>query len=234
MKIPAPAGINQLLAKFPSASLKRVKGHLKSIDLAVGTILYEARSRIEYAYFPTAGTLSAVVVMPDGDIIEVATVGNEGAVGFPMLSSVATSANRVFCQVPGSVERIETALLAEEMLTSEPLKLLSEKYHAAFLFQVSQSAACNGLHAVQQRCARWLLMTHDRIQGDEIALTHELLAVMLGVRRASVTEVLAILEEQTLIATSRGRITVVDREGLEACSCECYQAVRDEYQRLLP
>jgi CRP-like cAMP-binding protein len=211
---------------------QRLKEHLKHVDLDVGQVLYDARSAIEYAYFPTAGTLSAVVVMPDGDMIEVATIGNEGGVGLPTSASGTSSPNKVFVQVPGAGVRIEAAALEKES-RQEPLRQLLADYHTAFLYQVSQSVACNGLHPVLQRCCRWLLMTHDRVSGNEIQLTHEFLATMLGVRRASVSDTLQALHNQGLIENGRGVISVVNRKGMEDASCVCYQLVRDEYARLL-
>jgi len=233
MKIkPAHSG-NQLLAHLPKAAHERLQNHFQPVTLEAGKVLYEARAAIEYAYFPNHGTLSAVVVMVNGDMIEVATIGNEGAVGLPTFTSGVTSPNRVFVQVAGDGVRIESAVLEKEARQDAPLKRLFEAYHTAFQFQVSQSVACNGLHNLQQRCCRWLLMTHDRVDGDDIGLTHEFLSVMLGVRRASVTEVLQALHDQGLVSNGRGKITVVDRSGMEKSSCECYQVVRDEYDRLL-
>jgi CRP-like cAMP-binding protein len=229
---PIKAG-NALLAKVPEPIMQRLRDHFQAVDFPRGKVLYEARSPIEYSYFPNSGTLSAVAVMRDGSMIEVATIGNEGGVGLPILSQVGDSPNRVFAQVPGEGVRIKADFLSREVQKAAPLKELIEAYQKAFLFQVSQSVACNGLHQVPQRCCRWLLATHDRVEGDEINLTHEILAIMLGVRRATVTEVLQAMEGQGLVGTSRGKITVLKRAALEAASCECYRDVRDEYQRLL-
>jgi CRP-like cAMP-binding protein len=213
--------------------MERLKDDFQAVDLPPGKILYEARSPIEYSYFPNRGTLSAVAVMRDGGMIEVATIGKEGGVGLPILSQSGDSPNRVFVQVPGDGVRIRTRTLVKEVQKTEAVREVFEAYQKAFLFQVSQSVACNGLHQVLQRCCRWLLMTHDRIEGDEIGLTQELLAIMLGVRRSSVNEVITALQDQGLVATGRGKIIVTKRKELEAAACECYKDVRDEYKRLL-
>ena len=188
---------------------------------------------MHYAYFPIHAVTSSLTVMSDGDAIEVATVGNEGVVGASAFFGGETSSNRVIVQVAGDGLRVETEVLRREAGDDGPLRLLLVRYHAAFQAQVSQSVACNGLHTVQQRCCRWLLMTRDRVGSDDIQLTHEYLAMMLGVRRPSVTDVLRPLQEQGLIRNSRGKITLLDRKGVEAVCCECYRTVRDEYERLL-
>jgi CRP-like cAMP-binding protein len=224
---------NQLLASLPRPQYADLLRRLKRVDLKSGQVLYEARSKIEYSYFPTSGTLSAVVVLSSGKIIEVATIGREGATGFPTFVKAQTSPNRVFCQVPGAALRIELSYLQKASLQDGPLREMLFRYQAAFMFQVSQSVACNGTHDLEQRCCRWLLMTHDRVDGDELSLTHEFLAAMLGVRRSSVTETLQALKRKGLIDYSRGTISVLDREGMEEGSCECYRNVRDEYDRLL-
>ncbi|WP_425617206.1 Crp/Fnr family transcriptional regulator [Anatilimnocola sp. NA78] len=224
---------NQILARLPKVELDRLRPYLTSIKFDSGLVLYEAHAPYEYSYFPNRGTLSAVVVMLDGSMIEVATIGSEGMVGLPNLSNAGSSPNRVFVQVPGEGWRIDTKVLLREAQPGSVLQDLMMRYHAAFLFQISQSVACNGLHPLLERCCRWLLMTHDRAEGDEFQLTHEFLAAMLGVRRSSVTETLQIMQEKGLISGARGKITIVDRKGLEAGSCECYRAVTDEYAKLL-
>ena len=229
---PVPS-VNALLGKVPAAIMERLKVHLQPVNLPRGKVLYEARSPIDYSYFSNSGSLSAVAVMRDGRMIEVATIGNEGGTGLPVLSQTGDSPNRVFAQIPGEGVRIRADILTKEVQKSPALKELFEAYHKAFMFQASQSVACNGLHQVQQRCCRWLLMTHDRIQGDEINLTHEILSIMLGVRRATVTDVIGDLEEQGVVGTGRGKVIILKRSALEAAACECYRDVRDEYKRLL-
>jgi CRP-like cAMP-binding protein len=224
---------NKLLGKLPERDNQLLSPGLEEIKLNFGDVLYEVNAPIDHTYFVTQGTLSAVVVMEDGKMIEVATIGNEGAVGLPGASEVNLSANRVFAQIPGKALRIETAALREVVAESPTLAKLIGRYHAAFLYQASRSVACNGLHTVQQRCARWLLMTHDRVMTDEFMLTHEILAVMLGVRRATVTDVLQPLQQQGIVGGGRGKITIVNRARLEKISCECYRAVTAEYEKLL-
>jgi CRP-like cAMP-binding protein len=225
--------VNQLLARIPWSEYPDIANRFTDVSLEPGKVLYEARAPLDYAYFPTSGSLSSVVVMADGDMIEVATVGKEGAVGLPVVAPGGSSPNRVIVQVSGEGKRIEAALLAKAIHRDGVLRNLVLRYHEAFTFQVSQSVACNGLHALSERCCRWLLMTHDRIGGDEIQLTHEFMSVMLGVRRPSVSETLQGLKDRGLITYTRGKITVLDRQGLEEGSCECYRAVRDEHERLL-
>lgn len=225
--------VNQILSRLPKSELDGLRPYLQSVKFEQGQVLYEARTMIEHSYFPNTGTLSAVVVMRDGLMIEVATVGKEGMVGTPNFNLPPYSPNRLFVQVPGDGWRIETRVLEREAHHSALLRRLLVLYHMAFLFQGSQSVACNGLHPLRARCCRWLLMTHDRAEGDEFQLTHEFLSTMLGVRRSSVTEALQSLQEKGLITGTRGRIHIVDRARLEADSCECYHAVRDEYARLL-
>jgi len=224
---------NQLLARLPPSVYGDLLSRLKKVELGAGHVVYEANSKIEYTYFPTSGTLSAVVVLTEGKMIEVATIGREGAAGVPTFIEGQTSPNRVFCQVPGQALRIELEQLRKVSLQDGTLRNLLFSYQAAFVFQISQSVACNGTHVLEERCCRWLLMTHDRVDGDEIELTHEFLAAMLGVRRSSVSETLQALKQKGLIDYGRGKIIVLDRQGMEEASCECYQTVRNEYDRLL-
>ena len=233
MKTDPAIGGNQILARLPKTQYAGLFSQFKPVEFAVGQVLYEARATIDFAYFPTSGSLSAVVMMGDGSMIEVASIGNEGAVGLASTTSGSISANRVFCQIAGDGLRIGAAALEKEVRQGGPLKRFLTAYHSAFLFQVSQSVACNGLHPVHQRCCRWLLLTHDRVAGDEFKLTHEFLAAMIGVRRPSVTEALQALQDDGLIRYQRGNISIVDRAGLEKVACECYQVVKDEFNRLL-
>jgi CRP-like cAMP-binding protein len=230
-KPPAPHG-NRLLARLPPDDYKRLLSRLQAVPLEFKQILYEARSPFEYAYFPNRGVVSSLAVMEDGKAIEVATVGNEGMVGLPLLVGAKTAANRVMVQVPGEALRMEEAVLREEASRDSAMRRLLILYHSAFLVQVSQAVACNGLHSIHQRCCRWLLMTQDRAQSDVFPMTHELLAELLGVRRSSVSEVLELIQEEKLIRYSRGKFTVLNRERLKTGSCECYRRVNEEFQRL--
>ena len=170
--------------------------------------------------------------MPDGNAIEVATIGNEGMVGHYGLNG-KTSPHRMIVQIEDGGLRIPARALQKEGAKEGPLKELLAAYNIAFMMQVSQSVACNGLHPLVQRCCRWLLMSRDRVGSDDLRLTHEYLAIMLGARRASVTDALRPLKEAGLVRSHRGRLTILDGAGLEARSCECYFVVRDEFDRLL-
>jgi CRP-like cAMP-binding protein len=224
---------NQLLARLPKDEFERLARKVQAVSFPFKQILYEAHQPIEYAYFPVRGVLSAVTVMEDGSAIEVATIGNEGMTGLLALFGDGTSPNEVMVQVEGDGLRLDVELLRLVAGREGPLRRVLRRYETAFHAQVSQGLACNGLHPVQQRCCRWLLMTQDRVDAESLPLTHEFLAVMLGVRRASVTEVLGPLQDQGLIENHRGVITIVDRNGLEAACCECYRKILEEFHRAL-
>jgi CRP-like cAMP-binding protein len=231
---PLSARGNQLLDRLPKAEYQRLLPLLKPVKLALEQVLYEVRGSIEYAYFPIRAVTSALTVMQDGTGIEVATIGNEGLVGHTAaFGSGRTSPNKLIVQIGDGGLRIEARALRTEAARGGPFLDLLDAYHSAFMAQVSQSVACNGLHRLEQRCCRWLLMTRDRVGSDDMRLTHEFLSIMLGARRASVTEVLRPLQEAGLVQSRRGRISILDGAGLEEQACECYQVVKDEYDRLL-
>jgi CRP-like cAMP-binding protein len=217
---------------LPPEEYQRLLPCLQLVPLEFKNVLYEARSPIDYAYFPNRGVISALTVMEDGRAIEVVTIGDEGMVGLPLLVGAKTTANRMIVQVSGEALRLSAEALKEEASRDGPLRRLLVLYHTAFLAQVSQAVACNGLHSVYQRCCRWLLMTQDRARSDVFPMTHEFMAEMLGVRRSTVSEVLEPFKKKGLIRYSRGKITVVDREGLKAGSCECYRRINEEFKRL--
>jgi CRP-like cAMP-binding protein len=218
---------------LPEESFRRIQPLLRQVSLKSSEVLYESRAIVEQVYFPIDCVTSDVMVMQSGAMIEVATVGNEGALGMPALARTTISPHRVFIQIAGNALRADAEAFNARARADEVIWDMLSRYHHAFLFQISQSVACNGLHVVKPRCCRWLLMTHDRVAGDEVALTHEFLSFMLGVRRASVTVVLNELQEEGLIHSERGKIRIIDRAGLEQASCECYRAVANEHQRLL-
>ena len=180
-----------------------------------------------------SGAVSALTIMEDGSAIEVATIGNEGMVGLSVLFSDKIATNEVIVQIAGEALRMDADVLEQEAGKDGPLRRLLLRYNMAHLTQISQSVACNGLHPIQQRCCRWLLVTLDRMESNVVPLTHEFFGIMLGVRRASVSEVLRPLHQQGLVNNSRGAITVLDRNGLEQLSCECYRRVKDEFDRVL-
>jgi CRP-like cAMP-binding protein len=230
---PPPAQpANRLLALLPQAEYQRLTPHLQTVTLPLKQVLYKARSPIDYVYFPTRGIVSAMTIMEDGAAIEVATIGNEGMSGLSAFIGGETSPNEVMVQVPGEGIRMSADVLKEEAKREGSLRRLLILYNTAFSTQVSYSVACNGLHKIEKRCCRWLLMCQDRVGSDVLPLTHEFLAIMLGVQRSSVTEVLHPLQEKGLIRNGRGKISVVDRLGLEATSCECYRTVKEEFARL--
>jgi CRP-like cAMP-binding protein len=228
-----PLSGNRLFARLPPEEYQRLRPLLRLVPLKFKQVLNELGSPVDYLYFPVRGVVSAVTLMADGTVIEVATVGNEGMVGLTAFFGDEESPNRQVVQVPGESLRMSAADFRAETTWGSPLHKLLVRYNTAFFKQISQAVACNGLHNVQQRCCRWVLMTHDRAQADEFLLTHEFLSHMLGVRRMSITDVLKPLQDAGLIRNQRGHITVLDRPGLEATVCECYRSVQDTFDRLL-
>jgi CRP-like cAMP-binding protein len=228
----APLGTNSLLARLPARSAARLERHFDKVSLELKEVLYEAGRAIRYVYFPLSGVISLIVPMQDGNAVEVGTVGNEGMAGTPLFLGADRSPTRVLCQIPGDALRMRGSFFVRELQQNRPLARTVGRYTQALLNVISQSAACNHLHSVEQRMARWLLMTHDRVDSDEFYLTQEFLAQMLGVRRASVTVVAGLLQRAGLIAYQRGHIRILDRRQLELASCECYAVVKREMERL--
>jgi CRP-like cAMP-binding protein len=224
---------NRLLSRLSSKDYERLLSKLHYVEFKSGDVVYEARSAIEFAYFPINAVMSELSILPDGDAIEVATIGNEGGVGLAAYHGTPIATNKIISQIPGRTLRLEIRWLQQALDHSPELRNVLFRYQQAFLAQMSQSVACNGLHKIEQRCCRWLLLTHDRVGSGEFPLTHEFLAFMLGVRRAGVTEVLQSLKNQGLINYTRGSITVLDRPGLERACCVCYRMGEEQYDRLL-
>ena len=223
---------NRLLARLPPRDLQRLVPHLRPVPLDFKTVLYEAQEPIDYVYFPYSGVLSALTIMSNGSAIEVASIGYEGMVGMMALIGADTSPNEMIVQVPGEGLRMSVDAFRAEANREGSFRETLFLYHSAFQTQISYGTACNGLHVVQQRCCRWVLLTQDRVDSDTVPLTHEFLAIMLGVRRSTVTEVLLPLQKKGLIRSGRGHITILDRKGLERLACECYEAVNVEFDRL--
>jgi CRP-like cAMP-binding protein len=224
---------NRLLELIGINDIERLRPHLEHVGFEYKQTLYESNIPIEWVYFPVEGVASLVNTMRNGSEVEVGTIGNEGMVGLPVvLGDLITSAN-AYVQVPGSGLRMRSSILRDAMRDSVSIRTVMLRYAHAFLSQVTQIAACAHLHPVDQRCCRWLLMTHDRVQTDHFLLTQEFLAMMLGVRRSSVTTVANRLKRKKLIDYKRGHVTVVDRAGLEHCACECYATMKAEFDRLL-
>jgi CRP-like cAMP-binding protein len=227
---------NRLLAMLPNDERERLSSQLELVSLELKQPLYEENKPIEYVFFPVSGVLSLVSRMEDGRGIELATIGKEGMVGLPVfLQASLTSAHRAFSQIPG--ESLRIAATAFNEFTASPenggLHLALSRYTQALMSMIARAVACNALHTVQQRACRWLLTTQDRVDQDEFILTQEFLSQMLGVTRASVNEVARQLQDTGIVDYTRGRITIIDRPGLEARSCECYRVIHDEYDRLL-
>lgn len=226
-------GENRLLAALPRNEYKRLLPHLDKVSLPLKDILYEANGPIPHVFFPLHGVVSLVIMVEGGVSLEVGTIGNEGMVGTPVFLGSERSPTRAISQVPGEALRMETLVFQEEMRRAGALYGLVQRYTQAMINQISQSTVCNHRHSVQKRMCRWLLMSHDRVGTNEFPLTHEFLAQMLGVCRPTVSAVAAILQKAELITYHRGRITILDRKGLEAASCECYRVVSKELERLL-
>jgi CRP-like cAMP-binding protein len=225
---------NLFLARLPPTENHRLSALMRPVTLKFKQVIHKFREPIEFVYFPTRGAASAITIMQDGSAIEIATIGNEGVVGHSIFDGDDnTSSYDVIIQIAGDALRMEASVLKQEATKEGPFRRLLLRYNKAFVTQISQSVACNGLHAVQQRCCRWLLITLDRMESNEMPLTHEFLGVMLGVRRSTVTDVLGPLHERGLLSNSRGIITILDRAGLEELSCECYLKVKDEFERLI-
>ena len=225
----APA--NQLLAALPPAESARLLARTETVSLAAREVLYRAGAPVKHVYFPVTGVVSKIVSRQDGRAAEARAVGNEGMVGLTVFLGDDTSPSEVLCQVPGEALKMRAADFASEVRQSGQLQSVLRRYTRAVLCAAAQSIACNCLHSVEQRCARWLLATRDRTGADEFPLTQELLALMLGVRRASVTLAAGALQEAGLITYHLGRITILDPEGLEEAACECYRAVRNCFDR---
>jgi CRP-like cAMP-binding protein len=225
---------NRLLAALPRDEAARLVARMDEVTLGVGDVVYGANGPIRHVHFPRTGILSVVIDMADGGTVEVGTVGREGLAGLPVFHGAGTSPTRVYCQVPPCVcRRLPAAAFAEEVRRGGPLSRLVHRFAQATLNLSAQSVACNRLHPVEERLARWLLMTHDRVDGDGLRLTQRILSEMLGVRRESVTVAAGALQRAGLIRYTRGRVTVLDRAGLEAVACECHRVVRAEFDRLL-
>jgi CRP-like cAMP-binding protein len=223
---------NHLLAALPAAAMQALLPHLERVQLEQREMLFEPQARIAHVSFPETAVVSLTMILRNGSAVEIATSGREGMAGLPAFLGESSGSMRGFAQIPGAAIRIEAAAFSRLAAAAGPFHELLLRYTHTFLTQVAQTAACNSAHLVEQRCARWLLMTHDRVDGDDFPLTHEFLAFMLGVRRAGVTLAMSGLQEAELVRYARGRVTVIDRAGLEIASCECYAVVRAQYERL--
>ena len=224
---------NRLLAKLGKADRAALHPHLTPVTLEYKKALYEAFQPIEFVYFIESGVASLVSTMANGSAAEVGTVGNEGVVGLPILLGDSVSTTSVYMQVPGQGLQIKAARFREKMEERPALRALMLRYAHIFFNQVAQTAACAHFHSLEQRASRWLLMTRDRMPSDEFRLTHEFLAMMLGVRRAGVTVAAGALQRRGYIRYRLSVVTILDREGLEDAACECYRVAKAEFDRLL-
>jgi CRP-like cAMP-binding protein len=207
---------------------------LEYFDLPLGQVVYEAGSTLSHVYFPTTAIVSLLYVMESGASAEIAVVGNEGIIGISLFMGGESTPSRAVVQSAGSAFRLKAQLMKDEFDRAGPVLHLLLRYTQALITQMSQTAVCNRHHSLDQQLCRWLLLSLDRLQGNELVMTQELIANMLGVRREGVTEGALKLQKAGLIRYARGHITVLDREGLETRSCECYAVVKKEYGRLLP
>ncbi len=225
---------NHLLDALPAADHERIAPHLELIEMGLGDVLYESGAQMRHVYFPTTAIISLLYVMEDGASAEIAIVGNEGMLGISLFMGGDSTPSRAVVQSAGFGYRLKADLLKSEFGRFGPTMHLLLRYTQALITQMAQTAVCNRHHSVDQQLCRWLLLSLDRLAANEITMTQELIANMLGVRREGVTEAAGKLQDAGLIRYRRGTITVLDREGLEARTCECYQVVRAEFDRLLP
>jgi len=225
---------NHLLDALPRDDYERLEPHLELIPMSLGDVLYESGAELRYVYFPTTSIVSLLYVMEDGASAEIAVVGNEGILGISLFMGGDTTPSRAVVQSAGHGFRLKAVLLKNEFGRFGPTMHLLLRYTQALITQMAQTAACNRHHSVDQQLCRWLLLSLDRLASNQLSMTQELIANMLGVRREGVTEAAGKLQDAGLISYRRGTITVLDRPGLEARSCECYQVVKTEFDRLLP
>jgi CRP-like cAMP-binding protein len=225
---------NQLLGVLTEPEWQRLRPHVEPVSLPLGKVLYESGATTSYVYFPTSAIVSLLHVMGDGASAEIAVVGNEGVVGIALFLGGGTISNRAIVQSSGRGFRLDGQAVKEEFKRSGPMMRLLLRFTQALITQMSQTVACNRHHTLDQQLCRWLLLSLDRMEGPQLTMTQELIANMLGVRREGVTTAARGLQRLGLIRYTSGKITVLDRPGLERCSCECYSVVKKEYDRLLP
>jgi CRP-like cAMP-binding protein len=224
---------NHLLAGLPPAEFERLGSHLELTPMPLGEALYESGGRLGHVYFPTTSIVSLLYVMEDGASAEIAVVGNEGVLGIALFMGGETTPSRAVVQSAGYGYRLNAHLMKQEFNRAGVMMHLLLRYTQALITQMAQTAVCNRHHSVEQQLCRWLLLSLDRLSGNELTMTQELIANMLGVRREGVTEAAGKLQRAGLISYSRGHITVLDRKRLEQGACECYSVVKKEFDRLL-
>jgi CRP-like cAMP-binding protein len=224
---------NNILASLPEKDFARLQPHAEVTALTQGNTLYEPNEFINYVYFPNDAVISLISISESGATIEVGMIGNEGIVGLPIILGETTMLYRATVQIPGNAVRIPAELVKKEFKYQSELHKQLLRYTYTLLTQVSQSAVCNRFHTVEKRLCRWLLVTHDRVKCDDLQLTQELLALMLGTRRAGVSVAAGILQKAGLIRYSRGHIKILDRTGLESATCECYHIIKDQFDHFM-
>jgi CRP-like cAMP-binding protein len=230
---PDPAE-NHLLAALPDADWQRWLPQLERVEMPLGEVLYEPGGTLSHVYFPTTAIVSLLYVMENGASAEIAVVGNEGIVGIALFMGGDSTSSRAVVQSAGLGLRLKAQIVKEDFNRAGPVLHLLLRYTQALITQMAQTAVCNRHHSLDQQLCRWLLLSLDRLKGNELVMTQELIANMLGVRREGVTEGALKLQQAGLIRYARGHISVLDRDGLEKRTCECYAVVKKEYDRLLP
>ena len=229
----SPQAVNRLLAALPDVEYLRLVPHLERVPLSLKQVLYKAGELIEYVYFPDRAVVSLISTPEEGSMVEVGLVGNEGLVGIPAVLGDNIAIVTTMVQVAGFGMRMKASLLKTEFERGDSLQSLLLRYTQALYALVSQAAACNRLHDLDERLARWLLLMCERVDSNELLLTQELISKLLGVRRAGVTEAANRLQRSGIIRYTRGKITILNRQELEAASCPCYKIIKSEYARLL-
>jgi CRP-like cAMP-binding protein len=225
---------NHLLAALPAEDRARLQADMELIPMPLGWVVYESGGHLDYLYFPTTSIVSLLYVMESGEPAEIAVAGNEGLVGISLFMGGESTPSRAVVQSGGSGYRLKADALKREFATGGHLQHLALRYTQALITQMAQTAVCNRFHSVDQQLCRWLLLSLDRLENNELVMTQELIANMLGVRREGVTEAAGKLQKDGVIRYSRGHISVMNRPKLEARVCECYAVVKREYDRLLP
>jgi CRP-like cAMP-binding protein len=224
---------NHLLAALPAEIFERILPHLELVSMPLGEVLYESGGQLQYVYFPTTAIVSLHYLMESGASAEISGVGNEGVLGISLFMGGNTTPSLATVQTAGIGYRLKGRLMMEEFNLAGPMMRLMLRYTQALMTQISQTAVCNRHHSIEQQLCRWLLLTLDRLPSNELTITQELIAGMLGVRREGITEAAGNLQRASLISYRRGHITVLDRSGLESHACECYNVVKKEFHRLL-
>jgi CRP-like cAMP-binding protein len=224
---------NRLLAALPVDQYERLRPHLQPVEFALGEVVYEFAGQLDYVFFPTTSIVSLLYTMENGTSAEMGLTGNDGVVGIALFMGGGTMPNRAVVQSAGGALRMKAKILQDEFALGGKFQQMLLRYTQALITQISQTAVCNRLHSVEEQLCRWLLLSHDRLKSDELIMTQELIADMLGVRREGVTVAAGRLQDDGAISYVRGRIQILDRQKLEQTVCECYSVVKDEVERLL-